>query len=65
MADLGVFLEKDFDPKAYINAACANKPADQALDRCDSVAITIRSQPASLSPHSPPLLSPGTCPSWR
>lgn len=33
MADLQVFLEEDFDPKAYINAACANKPADKALDR--------------------------------
>ena len=33
MADLGAFLEKDFDPKAYINSICGNKPADQALDR--------------------------------
>jgi hypothetical protein len=33
MADLQVFLDQDFDPKAYINAACANKPADQPLDR--------------------------------
>lgn len=33
MTDLQVFLDKDFDPKAYINAAIANKPADQALDR--------------------------------
>jgi hypothetical protein len=41
MADLQVFLEKDFDPKAYINAACANKPADQALDRYAQLLITL------------------------
>jgi len=33
MADPQVFLEKDFDPKAYINSVCAKKPADKALDR--------------------------------
>ena len=37
MTDLGVFSDKDFDPKAYINAACTNKPSDQPLDRLVSL----------------------------
>ena len=51
MTDLGVFLEKDFDPKAFINAACAGKPEDQALDRYVSPKI-IESCSSSCPPSS-------------
>ncbi len=33
MIDLSSFAEPDFDAKAWINDACAQKPADEAVDR--------------------------------
>ena len=33
MTDLSVFAEPAFDPKAWINAACAGRAADEPLER--------------------------------
>jgi hypothetical protein len=33
MTDLSVFAEPGFDPKAWINTACAGKPQDEPLER--------------------------------
>ena len=31
--DLAPFTSKTFDPKEYINDACADRPVDEALER--------------------------------
>jgi len=33
MADISSFADEGFDPKAWVNAACASKPAEEPLER--------------------------------
>lgn len=39
--DLAQFAEKDFDAKAFINAACRGKTGDEPLERCATKGLRV------------------------